>query len=146
MEPSLKNVNLIDAFRCQAWEWDAAACFQAGEAWEVWMSSLTVEPTSVLLLKGLLPWKESLLPHSPVCPHVLPCQVLLPNETLTWSFTGTKVLVRVTIRKRTRRKWVSSAKGIFPLPHLSESFFLPPFCFLIHTSESAKSYQVLLLK
>ena len=85
-------------------------------------SSLTVEPTSVLLLKGLLPWKESLLPGSPVGPHPFPCQFLLPSETLTWSFTGTKVLVRVTIRKCTRRKWASLAKGIFPSPQ-NLSFF-----------------------
>lgn len=77
-------------------------------------SSLTVEPTSVLLLKGLS--------HSPVCPHAFPCQFLLPSETLTWSFTGTKVLVRVTIRKCTRRKWASLAKGIFPSPQ-NLSFF-----------------------
>ena len=128
MEPSLKNVNLIDAFRCQTWEQDAAACFQADGGWEIWTSSLTVEPTSVLLLKGLLPWKESLLPRAPVCPPAFPSQVLLPRETLTWSFTATKALVRVTIRKCTRRKWASLAKEL-STPHLRiflfSTFLLP---------------------
>ena len=104
------------------------ACFQADGGWEIWTSSLTVEPTSVLLLKGLLPWKESLLPRAPVCPPAFPSQVLLPSETLTWSFTGTKALVRVTIRKCTRRKWASLAKEL-STPHLRiflfSTFLLP---------------------
>lgn len=84
MEPSLRNVNLIDVLSYQTCQLDASACFQAdkgGDDLDVCPESRTPVPTSVLHLEGL-PTPErisSLLSSLSVSPTPFPFPVPLPN-------------------------------------------------------------------